>query len=75
MCQRCPGAARQGSGPVIGSPFLENSATSVYYHTMRCWGSAGTGAEDEAEASALLLEVPPKEKRGFQRGRWAGLGG
>lgn len=54
--------------------FQKNSATSVYYHTMRRWGSTGTEAEDEAEASVLLLEVPPKEKGGIQSGE-KGLGG
>lgn len=70
----CPGTAGQDSGPVSGTPFSENSATSVYYHTMRRGGSTGTEAEDEAEASVLLLEVPPKEKGGIQSGE-KGLGG
>lgn len=48
--------------------FEKNSATSVYYHTMRRGGSTSTEAEDEAEAGVLLLEVPPKEKGGIQSG-------
>lgn len=75
MCQSVlPRHCRTDSGPVSGTPFSENSATSVYYHTMRRGGSTGTEAEDEAEASVLLLEVPPKEKGGIQSGE-KGLGG
>lgn len=44
---------------------------------MRRGGSTGTGAEDEAEASVLLLEVPPKEKTRYSvgGGRIRGLKG
>lgn len=41
---------------------------------MRRGGSTSTEAEDEAEAGALPLEVPPKEKGGIQSGE-KGLGG
>lgn len=76
VCQ-CPHTARQGSGPVTGSPFRGNSTTSVCYHTMGHGAARAVGQKTRQKLNWVCYRWRSCQGRnkGFRRRRmWAGGG-
>lgn len=68
MCQRCPGAGRQGSGPVTGSPFLKKFRNICLLSHNEALGQHGHWGRRRGRSKCATAGGPAKGETSFPPG-------